>query len=146
MTDDLLVEDHPPIPEGYRQMDWRRGFGTQVGPLYQREDGADYARAFFVQEHHVNGMNNCHGGMLMTFADMAWGHAISVIYKRYWVTVRLVTDFVSAAHLGEWVEGNAQIVSNEADFITVKGRIWVGDRTVMTGTGVFKVLGERPRA
>ena len=91
-------------------MDWFRGFGRQIGPLYERI-GADggYTRAFLVCEHHTNGMMNCHGGMLMAFADTAFGHAVSMkAREHYWVTVRLLTDFISAAKLGDWVEGNAR--------------------------------------
>jgi len=147
MTDDLLAEHERPVPDGFRQMDWRRGFGRQVGPLFERLDGdGGYTRGFFVQEHHTNGMGNCHGGMLMAFADTAWGHAVTVAYNRYWVTVRLLTDFVSGAKLGEWVEGAGEIISAEEGFVTVQGRIWAEDREIMVGTGVFKALGERPGA
>jgi uncharacterized protein (TIGR00369 family) len=145
MTDDLLEETLPPVPAGYEQMNWSRGFGRQIGPLYEkRGDGMAYTRAFRVEEHHTNGMGNCHGGMLMAFADTAFGHVVTMAYHRYWVTVRLLTDFVSAAHLGDWVEGSAEITGEEDGFITVSGKIWVGERTVMSGSGVFKALGERP--
>jgi acyl-coenzyme A thioesterase PaaI-like protein len=144
MTDDLLKEKIPPIPEGFTQMNWTSGFGRQIGPLYELNgDLPDYRFAFRVEGHHVNGMDNCHGGMLMSFADVALGHAVSVAFNAYWVTVRLVTDFVSGARRGEWVEGTGEVTSRQGDLITVKGRIWVGDRTIMSGTGLFKDLGQR---
>ena len=146
MTDDLLEDDAPAVPAGYELMQWTRGFGRQIGPLYQRDgkDGA-YARAFYVCEHHTNGMMNCHGGMLMAFADTAFGHAVSMKrHDHYWVTVRLQTDFISAAKLGDWVEGTADVVGIEDDLFTVRGRIWCGERTLMTGAGIFKALGPRP--
>lgn len=146
MTDDLLEEQVPPIAAGFTQMNWHSGFGRQIGPLYERDgELANYVRAFRVAEYHTNGMGNCHGGMLMAFADVAFGHAVSVALNHYWVTVRLLTDFMSGAKLGEWVEGSAEIVGHEDGFVTTKGRIWTGDRTLMTGTGVFKTLGERPK-
>ncbi|HEX7775762.1 MAG TPA: PaaI family thioesterase [Parvibaculum sp.] len=145
MTDDLLEESTPPLPQGYLPMNWVHGFGRQMGPLYEKiGDNGKYTRAFLVQEHHTNGMGNCHGGMLMAFADMAFGHAVTMAMHRYWVTVRLLTDFLSAAKIGDWVEGNATIIGTEDDFITVQGRIWSGDKTIMTGTAVFKALGQRP--
>jgi acyl-CoA thioesterase FadM len=75
---------------------------------------------------------------------MALGHAISLQENRYWVTVRMVTDFVEAAKVGDWVEGTGVITGQEDDIFTVTGRIWCGDRTVMSATGVFKALGVRP--
>ncbi|MDX5367200.1 MAG: PaaI family thioesterase, partial [Alphaproteobacteria bacterium] len=77
MTDDLLEENSFTLPAGYQPLNWFSGFGRQIGPLYERiEADGRYTRAFVVQEHHTNGMGNCHGGMLMAFADMAFGHAI----------------------------------------------------------------------
>jgi acyl-coenzyme A thioesterase PaaI-like protein len=145
VTDDLLEETMPEIPPGFARMNWFQGFGRQIGPLYER-DGPDgsYIRAFLVADHHTNGMKNCHGGMLMAFADMALGHAVTKRTNRFWVTVRMVTDFLDAAHVGDWVEGTGEIAAIDDDFFTVQGRIWTGDRPVMTATGVFKALGVRP--
>lgn len=145
MTDDLLEENVPEIPDGYSRMNWFQGFGRQIGPLYEKINAdKSYTRAFLVSEAHTNGMKNCHGGMLMAFADMALGHAISLHANRYWVTVRMVTDFVDAAAVGDWVEGNGVITGTENDIYTVSGRIWCGERIIMSATGVFKALGIRP--
>jgi acyl-coenzyme A thioesterase PaaI-like protein len=145
MTDDLIEEQLPEIPPGFERMNWFQGFGRVIGPLYEKynPDGS-YVRAFLVGEHHTNGMKNCHGGMLMAFADMAFGHAISINTHRFWVTVRLVTDFISSAKVGAWVEGTGEIIGVEDDLYTVRGRVWVGDTTVLSGTAVFKALGQRP--
>jgi uncharacterized protein (TIGR00369 family) len=144
MSDDLLDEEKFAVPDGYQPMQWSRGFGRTIGPLYAKDDAdGTFRRAFLVAEHHTNGMKNCHGGMLMAFADTVWGHAISNRRTHYWVTVRMLTDFISPARLGEWVEGTSELVSNEGDVFTVKGRIWSGDRLIMTGTGVFKSIGPR---
>ncbi|MEM0985715.1 MAG: PaaI family thioesterase [Pseudomonadota bacterium] len=144
MADDLHDTQTAPVPDGYTVLPWHRGFGRLVGPLYEAaEPGGHYCRAFRVEEHHVNGMSNAHGGMLMTFADMAWGHAVSASHDTWWVTVRLTCDFLSSAALGEWVEGTGKIIGSTGDLHTVRGRIWAGDRTLMTGTGTFKVIPRR---
>lgn len=145
MSDDRVPEPSFTPPDGYRIIDWTRGFGRLMGPLYERADGdGGYARAFLVEERHTNGMRNAHGGMLMSFADMAFGHVVSVEASTWWVTVRLLCDFQSSARLGEFVEGSAQILGVEDDLYTVRGRVWAGDRTILTGTGVFKAIEPRP--
>ncbi len=139
MSDDLTEVQAAVVPDGFVINLWQRGFGRTVGPFYSRRDANnDEVMAFRVEEHHANGMNNCHGGMLMSFADMAWGRVISNQREIGWVTVRLVTDFLSGAHMGDWVEGSSEIISEQDDVFTVRGRIWCGDRTLMTGTGVYK--------
>lgn len=144
MSDDLSPDARSQIPVGYELMNWTRGFGRSVGPLYERLDGqGGYTRAFLVEEHHTNGMGNAHGGMLMSFADMAWGHAVSIRDSHWWVTVRLVCDFLSGAKLGEWVEGSGEVLAVEDEIYTIRGRVWVADRTIMAGTGVFKAIARR---
>ena len=84
MTDDLLEEYAPEIPDGYVRMNWFQGFGRVVGPMYERVNAdKTYTRAFLVGEPHTNGMKNCHGGMLMAFADMA-GISIAVLPPSYY--------------------------------------------------------------
>jgi acyl-coenzyme A thioesterase PaaI-like protein len=82
--------------------------------------------------------------MLMGFADVAFGHVVSVERSTWWVTVRLTCDFLFGAQLGEFVEGSGEILGETGGLFTVRGRIWVGERTIMTGMGVFKAIEERP--
>lgn len=139
MSDDLTPVQAAVVPDGYVINLWQRGFGRTVGPFYsRREPDNSETMAFRVEEHHANGMNNCHGGMLMSFADMAWGRIISNTREMGWVTVRLVTDFLSGAQMNDWVEGSSEIISEQDDLFTVRGRIWCGERTLMTGTAVYK--------
>jgi len=153
MTDDQAPPVEAGVPLEFSTARWRGGFGNQVGPIYQRfSDDGTWARGFLVGERHTNGFENCHGGMLMAFADMAFGSVVTYELHRFWVTVRLVTDFVSSASLGDFVQGNAEITGQDGDFVSVRGHIWTGGndpkgpdaRTVMTGTGLFKMLGDRP--
>ncbi|MEN8722312.1 MAG: PaaI family thioesterase [Alphaproteobacteria bacterium] len=134
MWDDL---DANP-PEGYRRLDWVQGFGGQMGPLFEMDDATGSQRAFRVMDHHVNGGGICHGGMLMAFADIAFGHVAALDAKGWFMTIRLVTDFVAPAELGEWVMGTGKIVGKDRSLYTVEGRIWSGDKTIMTGQGIFK--------
>jgi uncharacterized protein (TIGR00369 family) len=144
MTDSLPHNRLIMPPPGYHALNWTRGFGRSVGPLYRRDLDGWYTLGFLVEEHHTNGLQNAHGGMLMTFADMAFGHAVSVETSHWWVTVRLQCDFLSSAKIGDWVEGTSEVLAVEDKLFTVRGRIWVGDRTIMTGMGVFKGIEPRP--
>ncbi len=144
MSDDVAAPAEFEVPEGYTALEWRRGFVRQIGPLYRRSNGAGaYTMAFRVEEHHTNGMANAHGGMLMSFADMAWGHLVSVETSSYWVTVRLTLDFLSSARIGDWVEGASELLSREGDLFIIRGRIWSADRLLITGTGMFKPIQRR---
>jgi acyl-coenzyme A thioesterase PaaI-like protein len=147
MSDNLTPQQAAHTPEGYVMEPWQRGFGRTVGPLYVKvQEGAADVMGFRVEAHHANGMNNCHGGMLMCFADMAWGRVIFKTRRTSWVTVRMLTDFLSGGQMGDWIEGSSELLSEQGDLYTVRGRIWCGDRTLMTGTGIFKALPVRAAA
>jgi acyl-coenzyme A thioesterase PaaI-like protein len=143
MSDDVAAPAEFEPPPGYTPLEWRRGFARQISPLYRRAHNGAFTMGFRVEEHHTNGMSNAHGGMLMTFADMAWGHVVSVETSSYWVTVRLTCDFLSSAHLGEWIEGGGEVLSTADDLYVVRGRVWCGDRALITGTGLFKPIQRR---
>ncbi len=144
MSDDVAERAPFVVPEGYEYVNWTRGFGRQIGPLYRRLVDGRITMGFHVDEHHTNGMQNAHGGMLMTFADMAWGQIVSVEMSVFWVTVRLTCDFLSSAKLGDWVEGGGEVLAREEGLFTIRGRVWAGERTLMSGTGLFKALEPRP--
>lgn len=141
---DPKLPDGTDIPEGYVLMNAFPGFNKHIGPMYFMDTETEFRRAFRVMDHHVNGMGICHGGMLMTLADLSFGHAVSWKQNRYWVTVRLITDFLASAQLGDWVEGTSEIVGQDGDFFTTRGRLWAGDKTLMVGGGTFKAMGPRP--
>jgi len=145
MSDDLTKYQTDTIPDGYTVLPWHRGFGRQIGPLFEKigADGRITTRAFRVEDHHTNGMMNAHGGMVMSFADLAWGAAVESNEDTWWVTIRLVCDFLSGAPLGSWIEGEGKVISMVDDIYTVRGRIWTGEKTLMTGTGLFKVIEQR---
>ena len=144
MSDDVSEAVAADIPPGYAAVPWHRGFGRQVGPLYVRDDPGGRTFGFRVQDHHTNGLRNAHGGMLTTLADVAWGSLLSYEQSVSWVTVRLTCDFLSSAKLGDWIEAASARLHQHGDLHTLRGRVWTGDRTLVTGIGVFKAVGARP--
>lgn len=144
MSDDVAEASHAPVPEGYAPLPWSRGFGRAIGPLYRRADADGRSTlGLRIAEHHTNGMDNAHGGMLMTLADMGWGNAVSVERSSFWVTIRLTCDFLSAARLGDWIEAGGEVLHVEGDTFSVRGRVWAGERLLMTGVGLFKAISPR---
>jgi acyl-coenzyme A thioesterase PaaI-like protein len=143
VSDDVAAPLQDEIPPGYAPLDWRRGFGRLIGPIYRCQRDGRSVMGFRIEDHHTNGMQNAHGGMLMTFADMAWGSIVSIETSSYWVTVRLTCDFLASARIGDWVEGAGETLSSADGLFVVRGRVWAGERLLMTGTGLFKPLQRR---
>lgn len=144
MSDDVTGELLREPPLGFVNVDWTRGFGRQIGPIYRRDADGVRTLGLFVEDHHTNGMMNIHGGVLMTLADMAWGNVVSVERSVFWVTVRLTCDFLQPAASGAFVEASGALVSADGDLYVVQGRVWSADTTLMSGTGLFKAVRPRP--
>ncbi len=130
------------IPEGYAPV-WNEGFNAYVGPFYgrPRDDGSVH---FFVdvRDDHMNGAGMVHGGMMMAFADAVLGTAVSIsVDNAPCATMTLNTDFVAAGQNGIRLEGEAEITRATRSVVFVSGRIYQGDKTLLTASGIWKILG-----
>jgi len=132
------------IPEGYAPA-WNEGFNKYVGPFYGkvREDGSVH---FFVEmrNEHLNGAGMAHGGFLMAFADAVLGTAVNTaIDGAPSATMTLNTDFITAAKPGVRIESEANVTRRTRSVVFVQGRVYAGDKTLLTATGIWKILGAK---
>ena len=128
-----------PPPDGF-VLSAMEGYEGLVGPLYSRPapDGRP-TLGFRVSSLHVNGRGSLHGGMLVGIADMAWGKQLAAHgFDDGWATVSLVTQFLSPAPLGAWVEATSELVGHDGDLFTFQGSIRTGETMLMTGSAIYK--------
>ena len=146
MSDDLTPVQAAVVPDGYVINLWQRGFGRTVGPFYSKRDEANNEiMAFRVEEHHANGMNNCHGGMLMSFADRALGEtAMRAAEGANCVTIQLEMKFIDVGRLGDWIEIRPQVVKRTGSLVFMRGDVRDGTRLLASADGVWKILRRRP--
>lgn len=130
---------------GWTTYDLKDTFDQTVGPFYFRPDPDGSMRcAFRAEQKHMNAGGRMHGGCLMTFADIAlFQTAYQEMEGSNGVTVQLDSTFVDAARVGDLVEATGEVVRAGGSLIFVRGRISVGERTVMTFSGVIKRWKER---
>lgn len=132
-----------PIPEGFEPCPSAGNYTALVGPPYQKR-GADGNLVFglLIDDRHLNARGVVHGGLLMTFMDQLLARSI---HDRLDVgataTVQLDNQFLSGVRPGEWVDGRATIGRATRSLVFVTGRLAVGDRPVLTSSGVWKILG-----
>jgi uncharacterized protein (TIGR00369 family) len=104
-------------PQGFAALPEGLGFTDVLRPVYRKE-GDPPIIGMFVREPHINLLNICHGGVLMTLADVgaAWAINSARGEVRPAPTLNLSFDFISAAREGDWLEARA-------DRVTVKRRV-----------------------
>lgn len=138
--------DQSVAPAGFRPL---RLTGTNLfiqnnGPLYGRLDGERFVLGLRVLDRHCNPAGTCHGGMLLTFADMTLIVCSNVQAKlhRYMTTVSLNTDFIRAAPMGAWLEGRAEVLRVARSMVFSQAILVVDGEPVARVSGILKPTGD----
>jgi acyl-coenzyme A thioesterase PaaI-like protein len=129
-----------PVAAGWEAVD-DPGFIGLVGPIFRRgRDGCD-EYGFVAAPKHANVHNVVQGGMLMTFADRAFGRTAWQAAGRGVATVQFDMQFVSAAQIGDFVETQPEVVRRTSALVLMRGTLSAGPRIVAIANGVWKILG-----
>lgn len=109
MTDTIIEA----VPEGFELLPEGLGFTDRLRPCYRKQEGDAVVFGLRVEQQHGNSMGICHGGVLMTLADIA--AASSANMARGIIagapTINLSMDFISAARQGQWIEARSEGVT-----------------------------------
>ena len=135
---DLHVETSGEF-KGWRT--WSRdSFETHNGPFWHRmEDDGQVRCAFRVENKHLNGMRNVHGGAFMAFADYClFAIGNTVLKEGRGVTLSFSTEFIDAAYKGELVEGTGEVVRAGRSVVFMRGMLRVAERPVLSFSATVK--------
>lgn len=128
-------------PPGYTKTELSDPFEIHLGPVFER--GAKGARRFVLQvdERHLNGRGVVHGGMLMTFADLALGQAAwDATDRALVVTINMQAQFLKTARAGDLVEVTPQLVRRTRSLLFLRGDFAVAGDVIFTASSIWKVL------
>ncbi len=134
---DLHVETSGEF-KGWRT--WSRdNFESHNGPFWHRMDDRGRVQcAFRVENKHLNGMRNVHGGAFMAFADYCLFAMASSVLQGPGVTVSFACEFLDAAREGELIECDGEITRAGGSLIFLRGTLKSGDRALFTFSGTIK--------
>ncbi len=122
----------------------RGGFNRFVGPFYKLgEPGQDgfYRYGFVAADRHMNAAGSVHGGMLMTFMDVAMSRTTRLAAgARSLSTVSMSCDFVGPGRLGDLIEARVRVVRASRSFVFMSGEAVAGERPLMNATGLWKIV------
>ena len=136
MTDEIELE---PVPEGFEELPPRLGFTDCLKPCYRNVTEDEVRFGLVVLPQHGNMLGICHGGVLMTLADIAAGNGVNL--ARGVVagspTINLSMDFISAARQGQWIEARIEQVELKRLFGFCSGGIYSSKGVVARFNGTF---------
>jgi uncharacterized protein (TIGR00369 family) len=113
------------IPPGFELLPSGLGFTDAIHPCYRRVSEEGVSFGLIVTEAHANSMGICHGGVLMTLADITAGSGVNFACgkKSGSPTINLSVDFISAGRQGEWLQGDVEHVTVKRRFGFCSGAI-----------------------
>lgn len=140
-----MSETPAAVPEGYEPMPEGLGFADRLRPFYRRRRGREVSFGLLVDTQHLNMMGICHGGALMTLADVAAATSIHVMRDAPAPspTINLSFDFQSPGRKGHWLHTQADHVDLKRRFGFCSGVILDGEKIVLRFSGTF-LHGEAP--
>ena len=140
--DDIAADTVDGIPEGFRAIKIGGPFIFHNGPLYGKWTGQRLLLGFRVEKRHTNPLQMCHGGMLATFADMLIPCAAmyqSDMERRFLPTISLQVDYMGAAPLGAWVQGEADVLRTTRNMLFGQGLVSADGEPALRVSGIFKM-------
>ncbi len=117
------------------------GFNRFSGPFYRLpDDGAVRRFAFVVLEKHMNSAGSVHGGLLMTFADIAMSRTSRLATgAKSCSTVSLSCDFMAAGKLGEAIEIRVSVSRQTRTLVFLSAAVFAGERVLMNASGLWRI-------
>jgi uncharacterized protein (TIGR00369 family) len=137
-----MSDPDPRLPAGAENIS-AGGFNLYAGPfwLLSADEGAMSARyAFIVQPKHMNSAGSVHGGLLMTFADVAMSRTARLTANgSSYNTISLTADFIGPGRLGDLIEAVVRVTRRTRTMVFQSADITAGERVLMVATGLWKI-------
>jgi uncharacterized protein (TIGR00369 family) len=139
---DLLTNDIPANPpEEFTWIPTGAGFNQLIGPVYGRMQDGKLRIGMRITNRHINPHQTCHGSLLAAFADMQVYASQLEADLRYTLipTINMTIDYISAAVLGDWLEGHTSLLRATKSTIFQQTVAMVGTRPVFRASGIYKI-------
>ncbi|WP_241521146.1 PaaI family thioesterase [Kineobactrum sediminis] len=113
-----MSDNNGAVPAGYEPLPTGLGFTDFLQPSYRRLTGEAVSFGILVQKSHCNIMGICHGGVIMTLADIAAATGVNHACGRQAgsPTINLAVDFINAGKEGDWLQADVAHVSIKRRF------------------------------
>lgn len=131
--------DKEKVPEGFERIPDGLGYTDTLQPSYRRITGEKASFGLLVEAKHSNSLGICHGGALMTLADVTAASGVNMArgIRAGSPTINLSMDFISSARRGQWIQADVEQVSVKRRFGFCSGAIYNSAGIVARFNGTF---------
>lgn len=135
---------NPEPPPGFQLLEFGGPFMAHNGPIFRSQKDGRVRLGFRVDKTHVNPMGTCHGGMLASFCDtllLAIAHFTpSNLKAAYFPTIGLQIDYLDAAPMGSWIEGEGEILRSSGSLVFIQAIATADGKPCVRTSGTFKAI------
>lgn len=128
---------------------WREvrghGFNAHVGPIKFAPMGEKrWCATVVLDERHINVGGVCHGGFLLSLADVAMGASTFAAGGNHpCATIQLDGHFLAAAKVGQRLVAEAIQLRKVRELSFMQCYIWADGSQIMRASGTWKYLASR---
>ncbi len=140
------------------ELAWRdvrgEGFNAQIGPIrIAPVDERRWCASLVLESRHINIGGVCHGGVLLSLADVAMGVATFESGGHPCATIQMDAHFLAAAREGQRLVALATQLRKVRELSFMQCEIWAeggraesrAERQVLRASGTWKYLAGRAR-
>lgn len=134
-----MTDTESRIPDGFELVPEGLGFTDTLQPLYRRVSDDMVSFGLTVRAQHSNSMGFCHGGVLMSLADITAASGVNVARGAIAgaPTISLSVDFIAIARMGQWLQADVNLAEIKRRFGFGSGVMWTEEGTVARFNGTF---------
>ncbi len=128
---------------------WRdvrgEGYNAHIGPIrFASLGGNQWCATIVLDARHINVGGVCHGGMLLSLADVAMGASTFAAGGGHpCATIQMDSHFLAAAKAGQRLVAVATQLRKVRELSFMQCEVWAEGRQVMRASGTWKYLASR---
>ena len=128
---------------------WRdvrgEGYNALIGPIrFASLGGNQWCATVVLDARHINVGGVCHGGMLLSLADVAMGASTFAAGGGHpCATIQMDSHFLAAAKAGQRLLAVATQLRKVRELSFMQCEVWAEGRQVMRASGTWKYLASR---
>jgi len=116
-------------------------FAQALGIVVSKVGPGFVEHTMILQHDHTNPYSAVHGGVLMSFADIAMGNAVRSLGIKG-LTLDCSTAFIATAYKGDQLRVRAEILKAGRRIIYAEAKVWCDETLLANVTGTFMKIGE----
>jgi acyl-coenzyme A thioesterase 13 len=127
------------VPAAFEPLFRTSPFLEMLGPFFYRRTENAFVIGLRVEDKHTNARGTCHGGLLLTLADIALGYtaAFSADPPLSLTTANISADLAGHARVGDWVEAHVDIQKIGSRLVFANAYLLVGSERIARASAVF---------